>query len=139
MIRRFKEFFTWLRYEQFECGIEPLPVCYPMGTARFVFSAASPGLVIWCVPNSIVSVQASPSREVTVELAMPVQAIGTMDAPDGVMLEQVYVDDMPMIIGGFGVPASTFDLGRTYTVRVPRWRVRRLPEMWADIQAGEKS
>ncbi len=131
MIRRFKQFFTWLRYEHFECPIEPLPVCFPMGTARFVFSDSSPGMVIWCVPNNIIGIPASPSNEVTVELTMPVQAIGTMNAPDGVMLEQVYVDDMAMMMEGPGALVSSFDVGRTYTVRAPRWRSRRLPELWA--------
>ncbi len=119
-----KRFFRWLLYAAQDVPVDPLPVNFPAGLARFVFSNVdtAPQIIVWCDDHKVVSHGPVESNEVQLQLPGRVVAMGVVDAPPGALLAQVYVDGLAVMMGG-GIVTASFDVSRSYTVYVSRWRV----------------
>ncbi len=119
-----KRLFRWLWYAAQDVPVDPLPVNFPGGLARFVFSNVdkAPQIVVWCDDHKVVSHGPVESNEVQLQLPGRAVAMGVVDAPPGTLLAQVYVDGLAVMMGG-GIVTTSFDVSRSYTVYVSRWRL----------------
>ncbi len=121
-----KRFFKWLWYAARESQIEPLWVDFPAGPGplRFVFLNVekAPQVIVWCWDMSTVSSgpnQENPN-EVLLILDKPVKAMGVVGVSPEALME-VFSGERALTL--MPVAAAAFDVSRTYTHYVPRWRV----------------